>query len=395
MWKDEAMRRILIFSLAYYPRFVGGAEVAVKEITDRISSDDVEFDMITMRTEPLKVERIGNVTIHRVGFQWKGGTHSFFLYILKYLWMPLALVKALQLHATRRYDATWSIMANYAGAPALFFKLMYREVKLVLTLQEGDPFAHIRKRVGITYPFFKKLFKVADHIQTISKYLADWATEMGATCPITVVPNAVDFDLFSKRGSPAEVAALTVRLGKKPEDIFLITTGRLVLKNAVADIIASLQQLPPQVKLLSLGRGHLETELKNLTTKLKLEDRVIFLDYVPHAELPKYLHVSDIFIRPSLSEGLGNSFLEAMAAGIPVIATPVGGIPDFLTDGETGLFCEVNNPHSIAQKVEKLIKDRESREYIVKNARDMVQKKYAWDQIAGEMTLVLTTGNDG
>jgi glycosyltransferase involved in cell wall biosynthesis len=106
--------------------------------------------------------------------------------------------------------------------------------------------------------------------------------------------------------------------------------------------------------------------------------------------MPKYLHISDIFIRPSLSEGLGNSFLEAMASGLPVIATPVGGIPDFLKDGETGLFCEVGNPKSIAQKVEKLIKDRESREYIVRQAREMIEKKYRWEIVASKMKEILS-----
>jgi glycosyltransferase involved in cell wall biosynthesis len=105
----------------------------------------------------------------------------------------------------------------------------------------------------------------------------------------------------------------------------------------------------------------------------------------------QYLQASDIFIRPSLSEGFGNSFIEAMASGIPVIATPVGGIVDFLTDGETGLFCEVKNPRSIAQKVEKLIKDRESREYIVKNAKKMVEEDYAWTNIVGEMKEVFNS----
>ena len=118
---------------------------------------------------------------------------------------------------------------------------------------------------------------------------------------------------------------------------------------------------------------------------MKFEDRVKFLGYIPHNEMPQYLHVSDIFIRPSLSEGMGNSFIEAMASGIPVIATPVGGIIDFLRDGETGLFCEVQNPKSIAQKGEKLIKDRESRDYIVKNAQKMVNEKYDWNIIAKDM----------
>ncbi len=379
------MRRVLIFSLVYYPRFVGGAEIAVKEITDRVSSDDVTFDMIAMRTEPLKFERIGNINVHRVGIQWKGDTKSPLLYILKYLYIPLALLKAFSLHAKNKYDATWSIMAGYTGGPALFFKLFHKKIPLILTLQEGDPFEHIRKRSHVTYPFLKLLFKVSDHIQTISTYLADWAKSMGAKCPITVVPNAVDFRHFSEELSIGEASELKNKLNKKESDIFLITTSRLVKKNAVADIIESLKFLPANVKLLILGTGHLEGELKDQTSKLKLEERVQFLGFISHKEMPQYLHISDIFIRPSLSEGLGNSFLEAMAAGIPVIATPVGGIPDFLVEGETGLFCEVNNPHSIAQKVEKLIKDKESRDYIVKNAREMVEKKYSWERVASEM----------
>jgi glycosyltransferase involved in cell wall biosynthesis len=162
-----------------------------------------------------------------------------------------------------------------------------------------------------------------------------------------------------------------------------------VVKNAVGDIVKALSYLPNHVKLLILGQGYEEEKLKLEAGKLKPatdgKSRVSFLGYVPHAEMPKYLQISDIFMRPSLSEGLGNSFLEAMAAGLPVIATPVGGIPDFLRDGETGLFCEVNNPKSIAQKVEKLIKDRESREYIVRQAKEMVEEKYIWESVVREM----------
>ena len=74
-----------------------------------------------------------------------------------------------------------------------------------------------------------------------------------------------------------------------------------------------------------------------------------------------------------------------MAVGVPVIATPVGGIPDFLIDGETGLFCEVNNPKSIAEKVKILMESSELREKIVKNARQMIKEKYNWEIIAEKM----------
>ncbi|MFA6554478.1 MAG: glycosyltransferase family 4 protein [Candidatus Paceibacterota bacterium] len=370
-------RRILIFSLVYYPRLIGGAEVAIKEITDRISPEDVEFDMVTLRKHSPAFERIGNVNIYRVG--------SKIFPFSKYLFIFLAYFKALELHKKNKYDAIWSIMANYAGFSALFFKKKNPKVPFILTLQEGDSFDHIRRRVGIFYPLFKMIFERADHIQTISKYLANWAKDMGARCPVTVVPNAVDYELFSKDISVEEASQLKNKLGKKEDDVFLITTSRLVIKNAVNDIIQALEYLPGNIKFLILGTGYEEKNLKKQVVDLKLEYRVKFLGFVPHAEMPKYLHISDVFIRPSLSEGFGNSFIEAMAVGIPVIATPVGGIVDFLKDGETGLLCEVNNPRSIAQKVDKIIKDRESREYIVRQAKEMVKKHYQWDTVVEKM----------
>jgi glycosyltransferase involved in cell wall biosynthesis len=389
------MKKILIFSLVYYPRFIGGAEVTVKEVTDRISPNEIEFDMITLRLDGRlpRHEKIGNVNVYRIGWSAKQKTSSdslsWYLHLNKYFFLIFGPLKALSLHRRRPYDAIWSLMATYNSFAAVFFKLLKPKVKFVFTLQDGDPIDYLKRRALPLYPFFKMMFTKADHIQAISKYLADWAKDMGAKCPITVVPNAVDVALFSRKDDPLVLSKLATDLGKKAGDVFLVTTSRLVVKNAVGDIVKALSYLPNHVKLLILGQGYEEEKLKLEAGKLKPatdgNSRVSFLGYVPHAEMPKYLQISDIFIRPSLSEGLGNSFLEAMAAGLPVIATPVGGIPDFLRDGETGLFCEINNPKSIAQKVEKLIKDRESREYIVRQAKEMVEEKYTWERITGEM----------
>ena len=371
-------RRIIIFSLVYYPRFVGGAEVAVKEITDRVSSNEIMFDMVTLNGGAEKSEeKIGNVNIHRI-FNSVGP-------IQKLLFPFAAFLKAQKLNRNTRYDATWSIMANYAGFAALFFKLAHSKVPFLLTLQEGDPIAYIKRRVMFVYPLFKMIFTRATYIQAISTYLAQWAKDMNAKCPIDVVPNAVDWKLFSTKVSESATQSLKEKLDKKSDDIFIITTSRLVAKNAVGDVIQALQYLPVNVKFLILGQGPQEAELKAQAAAFEVADRVNFLGYVPHKDMPQYLHVSDMFIRPSISEGLGNSFLEAMAAGIPVIATPVGGIPDFLIDGETGLFCEVKNPKSIAQKVEKIIRDKESRDYIVEQARMMVEKKYQWEYVTTKM----------
>jgi glycosyltransferase involved in cell wall biosynthesis len=140
------------------------------------------------------------------------------------------------------------------------------------------------------------------------------------------------------------------------------------------------------------GLGSLESELKMKVNVLKLEKRVKFLGLVEHDRLPLVLRACDVFIRPSLSEGLGSSFLEAMAAGLPVIATPVGGIPDFLFDPETdpdkeptGLFCQVRDPKSIAEKVEQLVSSQELRNRLIANGKELVQEKYDWELIAKKM----------
>lgn len=376
-------KRILIFSFAYYPRFVGGAEVAVKEVTDRIASNEIQFDMVTIGDgRGIAEEAVGNVKIYRV---FKDKT-----FISKLLFPFAAFFKAQSLHRTRKYDAIWSIMANRAGFAALFFKWAHRNVPFILTLQEGDPLDYPRRRGWFVYPLFKYIFRKADRIQAISNFLAEWAKKMGARCPIEVIPNGIDYENFSKPIEPARRSKLRTDLGFSDNDVVIVTASRLVKKNAVDTIIESFVFLDASYKLLVLGSGDDETSLKAFAAKLKVTDRIVFKGFVSHADLPGYLQASDIFTRPSRSEGLGNSFLEAMAAGIPVIATPVGGIPDFLTDGETGLFCEVGHPGSLARKVEKFAKDHESRDYIVKQARKMVEERYQWKSIAERMKRVLS-----
>ncbi|MBU6427145.1 glycosyltransferase family 4 protein [Patescibacteria group bacterium] len=396
------MRRILIFSLVYYPNMIGGAEVAIKEITDRIPDSEIEFDMVALRLDRKlpKFEKIGNVNIHRIGWTGKQKTLSDslppYLHLNKYAYLALGLFKAISLNRKRKYDAIWSLMATYNSFAAVLFKLAHPKIPFIFTLQDGDPIPYLKRRARPLYPMFKMMFTRADAIQAISKYLADWALDMGAKCPVTIVPNGVDYRFFSKQVSGGRLGALKAQLGKREGDIFLITVSRLVAKNAVGDIIQALNYLPINIKLLIAGTGYEEERLKKMVrtgpTGVHRSDRcepsVIFLGHVPHADLPMYLQASNIFIRPSLSEGFGNSFVEAMAAGIPVIATPVGGIVDFLRDGETGLFCEVRNPRSIAEKVERLIDNEGLQNSLVINARRMVEDKYDWNKIANEMKMI-------
>jgi glycosyltransferase involved in cell wall biosynthesis len=165
-----------------------------------------------------------------------------------------------------------------------------------------------------------------------------------------------------------------------------------VTKNAVDIVIQSLKHLPDNIHFLILGIGPDEAVLKKLAQDEGVSARVQFLGQVDHKEMPKYLKVSDIFIRPSRSEGMGNSFVEAMAARIPVVATAVGGITDFLFDpttnpdkSPTGLFAKVADPEDTARAIKQFIDDKTLTEQCVDNAYTMVMERYDWDIIARDM----------
>jgi glycosyltransferase involved in cell wall biosynthesis len=353
-------KRILIFSLAYYP-LVGGAEVAVKEITDRIG--DVQFDMVTLRfnKEDLSREKIGNINVYRIDSS-------------KNLFPFKAFRFAKKLHQENNYDIVWAIMANWAGFAAAFFKRPFPKVKYILTLQEGDPTDEIEKKVWFVYSLWKKIFLRADVIQPISHFLADWARSLGYKGRVEVIPNGVDVKKFESN------------IPHTPHDgTVLITTSRLVKKNGIGDVIDSLKSLPESVSFQIIGTGPLENSLKAKVRNLKLENRVKFRGFINQNEIPKYLHEADIFIRPSLSEGMGNSFIEAMAAGLPVIATAVGGIVDFIRDSKTGLLTIPQNPEAIAGTISFLISHQDIKETITANAAAMVKAKYDWNLIAEEM----------
>src|SRR3989344_4410421 len=155
------MKRVLIFSLAYYP-FVGGAEIAVKEITSRIDGKEIAFDMVTLRYDRRlpRVERVWNVMVYRIGFTRRAPSPAdlkrFPLHYNKFLYQLLAPLWALFLHWRNSYDAVWAIMAHSAGVPAALFTFFHPSVPLILTLQEGDPLAHIRKKVLPALPLVRR-----------------------------------------------------------------------------------------------------------------------------------------------------------------------------------------------------------------------------------------------
>ena len=372
--------------------------MAIKEVTDRISPKEYSFDMITLRFDKdlPKFERFGNIDIFRIGMVKReakiNDSRKFPLFLNKYLYPFWALFTAIILHRRKPYDAIATVLTGYASFAALFFKILFPKIPYIVRLDDGDPFEYYKKKAKITGPLFKQIFTRADFAVTASTHLSSMARTMGYKGEIVIVPNGVSARHFSQTYKESELLALKNKLGKKDGDVFLITTSRLVKKNATDDVIRAMKLLPKSVSFLVFGLGPDKEILEQLSKSEGVTDRVRFLGQINHSEMPKYLKVSDIFIRPSLSEGFGISFIEAMAAGIPVIATQEGGIADFLFDPErnsdkepTGLAVNPRDPEGIAKAVRRYMDDPVLKARIVENGRKLAFLKYDWNLIARDM----------
>src|SRR3989338_8723846 len=358
----EKSRRIFIFTTAYRP-LIGGSEIALEEMVRHLP--DIFFDIVTPRHKRafLAKECGSNFCVYRVGF----GLGEL---IDKLAFPCLGALKAFRLMFKHKYTALHAYQASYGGGAAWLVKTFVPKIKFILTLQEGKGLD--KQSWGIKF-FRNLIIKKADAVTAISVYLADFARNVIPKAIISVIPNGVDTEKFKPGGNP--------------EKNTLITVSRLVPKNGVGDLVKAMKKVLdeiPDAQFIIVGVAPLckyyELRIKNYG----LEDQIKMIGGVSYDETPDYLHQARIFVRPSLSEGLGSAFLEAMASGLAVIGTPVGGIPDFLKDGETGLFCKPGNPDDIADKMIKLLKNDELRNRLIDNGRRLVQEKYRWDIIASK-----------
>lgn len=175
---------------------------------------------------------------------------------------------------------------------------------------------------------------------------------------IQVVPNGVE--ILGRRDSEGEK---------------LVYVGRLTRKKGVEYLISAMR-LTRNVDLLIVGDGPDRQRLEKMAHGLRVE----FVGKVPPERIYQYLKQAKILILPSLYEGVPNVILEAMSMGVPVIATRVGGVPDVIRDGETGLLVEPGRVEELAISIKKLIKDDNLRRKMSENCLKEA-KKYSWDHV--------------
>jgi glycosyltransferase involved in cell wall biosynthesis len=146
--------------------------------------------------------------------------------------------------------------------------------------------------------------------------------------------------------------------------------------------LASLKDRYP-VQGLVIGGGRRETEMRQLAVEMGLEERVRFLGQ--RDDVPDLLAALDIFVLPSHSEGVSLALLEAMAAGLPVIASRVGGLPEVVTDGDTGLLIPPQDPEALAAALARLLDEPAWAKKLGENARRQVEENFSLERLGREI----------
>lgn len=173
---------------------------------------------------------------------------------------------------------------------------------------------------------------------------------------IPVLYNGVDVPLPP---DPADIEACRREMNLPESDRVIGVVGNLYPVKGhqyLIDAIPAVLGKYPNTSFLFAGRGHLESDLKQQVNRLGLDKQVHFLGL--RQDIPRILALLDVFVLPSLSEGLSMAILEAMMAGRPVIATRVGGNPEIVLDGETGFLVPSKDSHALAESLITLLKDR-------------------------------------
>ncbi len=227
----------------------------------------------------------------------------------------------------------------------------------------------------------KFLLRRASYINSNNKPLVDMVKRnYKISTPTVIIENGVDINKFKPRSKKEARKKLSLPENKK----IILFTGWLIERKGIRYLLEGYSRVVkkhPESILLIIGEGPLKEKLQQTTKYLKLENQVVFLGRKHPDEMPHYISACDIFILPSLAEGMPNVVMEAMASGKAVIATNVQGTLDLLDN--YGVLINPKSSNEIASSLDKLLKNPRLIEKLGKESRkSIIQRKLTWQESA-------------
>jgi len=209
----------------------------------------------------------------------------------------------------------------------------------------------------------------------VSEDLKAQAIALGGDRDLTVVHNGADNGTFR----PAEKHEARTLLGLPDNGKIVCFVGYLRPEKGIQYLLEAFARLPrPDVHLCLVGDGPLKQTMIVQAEHLGILDRCVFAGQKPHGEIPLWLSAADCLVLCSLSEGLPTILPEAMLSHVPIIATPVGGIPEIIHDGQTGLLVPCMNPPALADAMTLLLSQPDFAQAMADRAETMARSTLTW-----------------
>ncbi len=231
---------------------------------------------------------------------------------------------------------------------------------------------------------FKKLQTIIyNHCDTITFVSEFMLSEFRKEFPhvnrrLRITYSGIDLDKFH----PESSELLSYYMEKKGPIILFV--GNLVRQKGplvLIDAIKHVKKKFPNITLFLVGEGDLKEEIRRIIIRSGLTDNIFLVGTIPRGHLLQYYSLCDVFVLPTFMEAFGNSIVEAMACGKPVIATRIGGIPEIIIDKINGIFVEPGNPDSLAKHIEELLADKKLYNGISSKSRTSIANKFSWDKL--------------
>ena len=370
--------RILILN-SEYPPVGGGAGNASANLARCLVDMGHEVTVVTSQFDALpQREQEGNLTVIRIPAfrrkQDRSGAPEQAAFILS--------ASAWTLRRFRHFhvDATLAFFGVPSGAVAYFIKLIFK-TPYIVSLRGGDvpgfrpyDFGAYHKLIG---PLLRIIWKNASAIVANSNGLRDLALKFDSRFEIPVIPNGVDLDLY--RASQHE--RVTPRL---------FSAGRIVHQKGLdlaLRALAGLKDLDWEWRIA--GDGPQLDFLKLLAQEMGIAERVTFLGWQSRDQLIEQYRWSNLFLFPSRHEGMPNAVLEAMASGLPIIASRIAGSEELVLNGETGLLFPSEDVNALRAALIRMLTNPTLRQSMGAASRRRVEAHYSWESAAKQYALLL------
>jgi len=387
------LRKICILTETFHP-VIGGGETQARALAEGLAARGAEVFVLTRRSsrELERHERLGGVTVCRL--PPSGASH------LNKWAVSLTTLPAL-FRLRGRFDVVLVSGFRVLGMPALLAcKILGKACVLKadsLGEMSGEYFAPGLSRLGLrpaSAPFRwflagrNALFRRADAFVAISAEIAGELHAHGVPAEaIHTIPNSVDTERF-RPVAAARKQALREKLGLPRQARVVCYTGRLVSYKGLPLLLEAWRELCRErddAILVLVGSGgvdihNCEAELVEFVAAHGLERQVRFVGNVRNVD--EYLQASDVFAFPSENEAFGISLIEAMACGLPVVSSNMGGLRDIVEHEVDGLAVEAGNREQLRRSLDRLLADPALGARLGETARKTAEQRYAADGVA-------------